>query len=248
MRAVPICDDDRAELIGQPDPRLQPLQLVGMDRREVHGVPHHAVAQEIADGGRRLEADQFLRLFGRRRDVRRRDRPAAVGRATNRPAAPFRTRRAPAPPTMPLSIARRSAASSISSPRAVLMMRMPGLQRANRVVVEQVLRLRRRRQVQRQVVGRRAQLVERQQLDAEAVGDLLRDERIVRDDAHAERARALRHFLADASEAGDAERLAAQLGAEEPLLLPLAVLHRLIGGRDRCAPAPASARRRARRR
>ena len=55
----------------------------------------------------------------------------------------------------------------------------------------------------------------------------------MRDDAHAERARALRHFLADAAEAGDAERLAAQLGAEEALLLPLAGLHRLVGGRHR---------------
>ena len=46
-------------------------------------------------------------------------------------------------------------------------------------------------------------------------------------------ARALRDFLADAAEAGDAERLAAQLGAEEALLLPLAVLHRAVGGRNR---------------
>ena len=43
-------------------------------------------------------------------------------------------------------------------------------------------------------------------------------------------ARALRDFLADAAEAGDAERLAAQLVAEKLLLLPLAGLHRLIGG------------------
>ena len=53
------------------------------------------------------------------------------------------------------------------------------------------------------------------------------------DDAHAERPRALRHFLADASEAGDAERLPAQLGAEKLLLLPAPFLHRAIGGGDR---------------
>ncbi len=46
-------------------------------------------------------------------------------------------------------------------------------------------------------------------------------------------ARALRHFLADASEPGDAERLAAQLGAEKALLFPAPVLHRVIGGRHR---------------
>ena len=87
--------------------------------------------------------------------------------------------------------------------------------------------------MQREKVGRRADLVERQQLDAQAGGDLARDERIVRHDLHAERARALRHFLADAPEPGDAERLAAQLGAEKLLLLPLAVLHRAIGRRHR---------------
>ncbi len=38
----------------------------------------------------------------------------------------------PAPPTMPASIARCSAASSISSPRAVLIRRIPGLHVANR--------------------------------------------------------------------------------------------------------------------
>ena len=78
--------------------------------------------------------------------------------------------------------ARRSAASSISSPRAVLMMPDARLAAREPRVVEQVLRFRRRRQVQRQVVGRRAQLVERQQLDAEAGRDLRRDVRIVRDD------------------------------------------------------------------
>ena len=61
------------ELIGQPDPRLQALQLVGLDRRKVHGVAHHAVAQEVAHRRGGVEADQFLRLLGRRRDVRRRD-------------------------------------------------------------------------------------------------------------------------------------------------------------------------------
>ena len=64
---------DGAELIGQPNPRLEPLQLVGVDRRKVHRVPHDAVAQEVAHRGRGLDADQFLRLFGGRRDVRRGD-------------------------------------------------------------------------------------------------------------------------------------------------------------------------------
>ena len=83
--------------------------------------------------------------------------------------------------------------------------------------------------MQRQIVGRRADFVERQQLDAEAGRHLRRDVRIVRDHAHAERARAPRHFLADPSEAGDAEDLAAKLGSDEFLLFPLPFLHRAVG-------------------
>ncbi len=52
----------------------------------------------------------------------------------------------------------------------------------------------------------------------------------MRDDAHAEGPGAQCHFLTDAAEPGDAERLAAQLGAEKALLLPAPVFHRAIGG------------------
>ena len=69
-------------------------------------------------------------------------------------------------------MARFSAASSISSPRAVLMMRSPGLTRGEPGVVEQVLGFGRGRQVQRQEVRGRADLVERQELHADALGDL----------------------------------------------------------------------------
>ena len=62
-----------AQLIRQTNPGLQPLQLLGLERREVHGVADDAAAQEVADGRGRVGADQLLRLFGRRRDVRRRD-------------------------------------------------------------------------------------------------------------------------------------------------------------------------------
>ena len=86
------------QVIRQPDPGLQPLQLVGVNRREIHGVAHHAVAQEIADRGRRIETDQFLRLLGRRGDVRRRDdlrqfgeRP--IGRRLRSRTRPARRRR-----------------------------------------------------------------------------------------------------------------------------------------------------------
>ena len=96
--------------------------------------------------------------------------------------------------------------------------------------VEGVPGLRRRRHVQRQIVGARAQIVERHQLDAELGRDIRRDERIVRDHGHLERLGAARDFLADASQPGQPEHLAAHFLAEKALLVPLALLHRRIGG------------------
>ena len=138
-----------------------------------------------------------------------------------------------APPTWPDSSAAASAASSISSPRAVLTIRMPFLHFANR----SALKIRRvdvgHRQVQREVVGRRADLVEREQPGAVVRGEVGGDERVVGDDGHPEGAGAGGDFLADAAEADHAERLAADLDAGELLLLPLALLHRGVGRGDR---------------
>ena len=62
----------------------QPLQFVGVNRRKVDGVAHHAVAEKIANGCRRFDADQFLCLFGGRRDVWRRDVREAAERGDRR--------------------------------------------------------------------------------------------------------------------------------------------------------------------
>ena len=97
-----------------------------MDRREVHRVPHDAVAEEIADRGGRIEADQFLRLFGRGRDVRRRDDLRQLGERPVGRRLLLEDVQAGGGDDAAFDRARVSAASSISSPRAVLMMRMPG--------------------------------------------------------------------------------------------------------------------------
>ncbi len=60
--------------------------------------------------------------------------------------------------------------------------------------------------------------------------DGLGDERVVRDNIHAERAPARRDFLPDSSEAAEAERLAPQLRAGQLLLVPDPALHRRVGG------------------
>ena len=139
----------------------------------------------------------------------------------------------PAPATMPLfdRAAKRRfvdqlAARRVDEPQARLAARKA-------FVVEQMPRFGRRRQVQREVVGGRAQRVERQQLDAEAGGDLLRDVRIVGDDAHAERPRALRDLLADPARARRCRASCRAARCRETLLFPAPVLHRAIGGRDR---------------
>ena len=68
------------------------------------------------------------------------------------------------------------------------------------------------RQVQRQELGLGEHVVHRLgALDAELAEALLRDERVVRDDAHAEPARAARDLLTDPAEAEHAERLAGEL-------------------------------------
>ena len=135
--------DERAEPLARAQVRPQPRERLGRHRREVDRVPDDAVAQVVAHADGDLDADQLLRLAGRRRDVRRRDDLRAAASGASPSAAPSGTRRAPAPPTCPDSIASASAASSISSPRAVLMMRTPFLQRASRVGVRTLLRLRR---------------------------------------------------------------------------------------------------------
>ena len=71
------------------------------------------------------------------------------------------------------SIASASAASSISSPRAVLMMRTPFLHCANRSALKRCLVDGERRHVERDVVGARAEIVERHELHAERGGHCL---------------------------------------------------------------------------
>ena len=83
--------------------------------------------------------------------------------------------------------------------------------------------------MKRQEVCGSAHLVEREQRDAHALGNLAGDKGIVGDDAHPEGTGALRHLLADPSKARDAKGLAAELGAEKALLLPLGILHGPIG-------------------
>ena len=72
-------------------------------------------------------------------------------------------------------------------------------------------------------LGRAEQLLQRLgALDAELAEAVAGEERVVRDDPHAERERAARDLLADAAEAEDAERLVGELDAAVARALPAA--------------------------
>ena len=63
-------------------------------------------------------------------------------------------------------------------------------------------------------------------------GDHGRDERVVTDQVHAESMGAAGDLKADATEADDAQRFAAELGALQGLLVPLALMHGAVGAWD----------------
>ena len=110
------------------------------------------------------------------------------------------------------------------------MMRMPFLHRARRSALKMCFVSGVDGMCSDMIVGALAQLVQRDELDAELTSDLCADERIVRDERHLERPRAPRHFLADAAEAGKPQHLAAHFFTEKTLLVPLPLFHRAVGG------------------
>jgi len=79
------------------------------------------------------------------------------------------------------------------------------------------------------VVGRRNQLIERDQLDAVFARQCRRHKRIAANDLEAESLRTLGHFQANAPQPENAQRLAAQLRALQAFLLPFAGVHGAVG-------------------
>jgi hypothetical protein len=80
-----------------------------------------------------------------------------------------------------------------------------------------------------EVIRASDQFVDRHQLDAVFTRYCFRDKRIAADDIESESARAFGHFKPNAAQAENAQRLAAQLGALQILLIPLAGVHRCVG-------------------
>jgi hypothetical protein len=221
-----------AHLFGQRQKWLEPDHVIRADGREVDGVADDAVRQIVADGGSRLQADELLGLGGRGRDVRRRDdlwqlREPPVGRRL------FLEHVEPRAAHMPRldRVGERGLVDQLATRRVDQPHAFPAFREAR--LAEQVPGLGRGRNVEADVVRRFAHAVERQELDAERSGDVLGNERIVRDNFHAERAGARGHFLPDPSEADEPKRLPAEFRAHQLFLVPHAALHRAIGGRNR---------------
>ena len=99
-------------------------------------------------------------------------------------------------------------------PRPALIKRIPGFACASTSAFDETDRVGRLRGVNRDEVADRDELFDRRhELHAELARPIGAHERVVRDEPHAERVRALRDEHTDATEADDAERLAVQLDA-----------------------------------
>ncbi len=120
-----------------------------------------------------------------------------------------------APATWPDLSASASAASSTRPPRAQLMMRTPGLVSRKGLGREDVAGRVRQGDVKCDEIGASEQVVEVYLLDAELVGAVFTEERVVGDDLHPEAAGAVADDRADVACTDDAERLAGEFDAHE---------------------------------
>ncbi len=86
--------------------------------------------------------------------------------------------------------------------------------------------------MQGDVIGCGENIFQRGQLDLRLARHFRRHERIVRHQLHAEGACPARYLDADAAEAHDPEGFAAQLGALQRFLFPLAGVHQRVGAAE----------------
>ena len=241
--------DDRPEHLREAEIRPHAREVLRRHRREVDRVPDQALAQVVANAERDLDADQLLR-FGRRcRDVRRRDDLREAGEALigwrlglehverrRRRRGPTRWRR----PARPRRSARRGRCSRCEHPcrhraRLVGVQQVPRFDPGpGRAASENPTAPARRRAP---TSGTPAASAARAEMNGSCARISMPNAR-----ARSATSRPMR------PKPDDAERLSAQLGAGELLLLPHAALHRGVGGRNRSREREHQRRARARRR
>ena len=111
-------------------------------------------------------------------------------------------------------------------------MRTPRLAKPSMLAIEKPDRLGGLRQVDGDEVGLGHELRQRHEVDAHLPAAVGRDEGVIREQAHSERERPLRHELPDPPEADDAQHLVVQLDAFPPGALPATILQGRVRLRD----------------
>src|SRR6185312_14013110 len=167
--------DEAAELLGEIHVRTEPHRLLRRDRRHVDGVGNGTREQEVGHLLGDLHRDVFLRLAGRRAEMRRRhdivatEQDVLLGRLDREYVERRARDLAGIQRRLEVFLDDEAAARAIDDAYAVFHLR-------DRGGADDVARLVGQRRVQRDEVGAREQLVELDLLDAENHGALRRQE------------------------------------------------------------------------
>ena len=224
--------DEGAEHFGELHEGFQPRRFLGGDGGHVDGVGDRARASDSPASARRPAARRFpAPRWSTRRDAASRRHFPCRRAGCSSPARP-RRRRCAAPATWPASSASTRSASSISPPRAQLMMRTPFFILAidSSLMMFLVSSVSGVCSVMKSARASSSSSSTFSTPSSDA--RLCRQERIVGDHVHLQADAARRDDRADVAAADDAQRLAGHLDAHESVLFPLAGMGRGIGVRD----------------
>ena len=119
----------------------------------------------------------------------------------------------------------QTAARAVDDPRAFLHLR-------KHLAIDQTARFSRQRRVHREEISARIHFIQRRQLDFQIARLFGRDEGIVSDDQHAQRACSRSNDTADASQPDDAESLALELNTDKFLSFPASCFQAAVGLRN----------------
>ena len=212
----------RSQPLGQRNIRADGAELLSGDRRQVHRIGGHATLQVLEHLRDNPYADNFLSFFCRPTNMRSgNDVVELQQRLTCRRRLGLKyVERGSAHMTRHDRLGQghrvdQFAPRAIDDPHATLHFR-------ERKLIDHALGRRRQSDVQRDVVGTSPECFLADQFDSQVGSREGIDKRIGRDDGHLERAGTLGDLASNRTQAEDAQRLAAQLRADELRHFPLA--------------------------
>ena len=220
---------EAAELLGELHIGLEPRRFLGRERRHVERVGHRAGGEIVGHLLGDLQRDILLRLGRRRAEMRRRHHVVAAeeGVLLGRLDREDIERRAARPG--PQSSAAFRSSSTMSPPRAQLMMRTPFFVLAS-ALASMRWRVASVSGVCKVMKSARASSSSSSTFSTPSVDRAFgREEGIVGHHLHLEADGAVGDDRADIAAADDAERLAGELDAHEARLFPFARLGRAVG-------------------